>query len=349
MPNTATYTVQVNRSGSGTGPTAVATSGSPSIYGNSVTFTATVSPNAGSNGTVAFKDGVTTIAACSAVSLSSSQAVCASSALSATGSPHTITAVYSGGGTFAGSTSSSLSQTVSKAALSITANADSKTYGQTKTYGSGSTAFTPIGLQNSETIASVTISASGGTANNAAVGSYTLTPSAPTGGTFTAGNYSITYNTGTLTVNPAATATVLVSSANPSANGQSVTFTATVTSSGGTIPNGETVTFKDGATTLGTGTTANGTGVATYATSALSIGGSPHSITAVYAGDTNFVTSTSSPALSQVINKADTTTTLATSGASTYGTSVTFTATVTAGATGNVSFYQSGTCALPAP
>jgi hypothetical protein len=42
----------------------------------------------------------------------------------------------------------------------------------------------------------------------------------------------------------------LTSSQNPSNFGQAVTFTATVT---GTSPTG-TVTFKDGATVLGTGT-----------------------------------------------------------------------------------------------
>jgi len=53
-------------------------------------------------------------------------------------------------------------------------------------------------------------------------------------------------------VNQAATATTVTSSLNPSTFGQSVTFTATVSSAGGT-PTG-TVTFYDGATTLGTGT-----------------------------------------------------------------------------------------------
>jgi hypothetical protein len=45
-----------------------------------------------------------------------------------------------------------------------------------------------------------------------------------------------------------ATTTALISSQNPSALGQSVTFTATVT---GASPTG-TVTFKDGGTTLAT-------------------------------------------------------------------------------------------------
>src|SRR5438552_8511956 len=95
------------------------------------------------------------------------------------------------------------SLTVNPRTLSITANSGSKTYGQTRTYGAGSTAFSSIGLQNSESIGSVTITASGGAAANAAVGSYDLTPSAATAGTFNPNNYTISYHNGTLTVDPA--------------------------------------------------------------------------------------------------------------------------------------------------
>jgi hypothetical protein len=94
--------------------------------------------------------------------------------------------------------------TVNAKALTVTANNDSKAYGQARSYGAGSTAFTSSGLQNGETIGSVTITASGGSAANAPVGSYSLTPSAASGGTFTASNYSITYVSGRLSVNPAA-------------------------------------------------------------------------------------------------------------------------------------------------
>src|SRR5205807_439967 len=100
--------------------------------------------------------------------------------------------------------------TVSAAALTVTASAQSKTYGQTVTFGSGSTLFTSSGLQNGQTIGTVTlaVSGSGGAATASVSGSpYTITPSAATGGTFTAGNYTITYATGQLTVN-AATLTV---------------------------------------------------------------------------------------------------------------------------------------------
>ena len=152
----------------------------------------------------------------------------------------------------------------------------------------------------------------------------------------------------TQTVNQASTTTALTSSANPSVVGQSVTFTATVaTVSPGAGTATGTVSFFDGATLLGTGTLSSGS--ATLSTSSLSVGSS-FSITAVYnAEDTNFLTSTSS-AVSQVVNQASTTTTLTSStNPSVFGQSVTFTATVTAvspgagTATGTVSFFDGTT------
>ena len=75
-----------------------------------------------------------------------------------------------------------------------------------------------------------------------------------------------------------------------------MTFTATVVNSspGGGTPTG-TVTFMDGTTTLGTGTlsTTDGVTTATFTTTALAVGS--HSITAVYGGDTDDLTSTSQP------------------------------------------------------
>ena len=91
-----------------------------------------------------------------------------------------------------------------------------------------------------------------------------------------------------------ASSTSLSSSANPGIFGSSVTFTATVTGPGGT-PTGS-VTFYDGASSLGSNALASGT--ATLSTSALTVGS--HSISAVYGGDANYGTSTSST-LSEVI------------------------------------------------
>ena len=107
---------------------------------------------------------------------------------------------------------------------------------------------------------------------------------------------SITGTSSTINVGQKATSnTTLASSQNPSSFGQSVTFTATVT--GGGVPTGA-VTFKDGATVLGTGSL-NAGAQATFAIASLSIG--THSITAAYSGDVINLASTSA-ALAQAVN-----------------------------------------------
>ena len=97
-----------------------------------------------------------------------------------------------------------------------------------------------------------------------------------------------------------ATTTTVTSSQNPANQGVSVTFTATVTTSGSNTPTG-TVTFYNGPSQIGTGTL-SGSGqqsTATLATSSLPVG--TNSITAGYGGDSNNAASTST-ALNQVIN-----------------------------------------------
>jgi hypothetical protein len=104
----------------------------------------------------------------------------------------------------------------------------------------------------------------------------------------------------TQTVKQAATTSAVSSSANPSVSGQAVTFTATIApvSPGSGTPTG-TVTFDDGSTVLGTITLTKGT--ASFTTSTLAVG--THSIKIVYAGDTNFKTSTS-VVLKQIVNSS---------------------------------------------
>jgi hypothetical protein len=136
-----------------------------------------------------------------------------------------------------------------------------------------------------------------------------------------------------------ATTTTLASATNPSTYGQQVVFTATVTpGSGSGIPTG-TVTFKDGATLLGSAALSGGT--ASLATAALSTGS--HTITASYGGDANYLSSVSA-AVSQTVNKANTTTVVSSSAnPATVGQSVTFTAQVSpTAATGTVTFYDGG-------
>ena len=91
--------------------------------------------------------------------------------------------------------------TVDARALTITASNQSKAYGQVLTFPvSGSSLFSASGLQNGETVGSVTLDSAGGVVT-APVASYAITPSAATGGTILATNYAVTYSTnGTLTV-----------------------------------------------------------------------------------------------------------------------------------------------------
>jgi hypothetical protein len=98
--------------------TAVASSANPSVFGQSVTFTATVTPQGlgTPTGTVTFNDG--TAAICNAVALSSGQATCTPASLAV--GTHSITAVYSGDSNFKTSTSSSLTQTVNTPAPALT-------------------------------------------------------------------------------------------------------------------------------------------------------------------------------------------------------------------------------------
>jgi Bacterial Ig-like domain (group 3) len=141
-----------------------------------------------------------------------------------------------------------------------------------------------------------------------------------------------------------ATTTTLSSSPNPSAYGQTVVFTARVTSSIGTPPDGETVTFKQGMTILGTGTLSGGT--ATFPISTLGVG--TKWVTAVYAGDSTFASS--SKTMSQVVNQATTTTTLVSSlNPSQTGQSATFTASVApqfSGTPGGYVTFYDGTTVL---
>jgi hypothetical protein len=125
--------------------------------------------------------------------------------------------------------------------------------------------------------------------------------------------YAASSGTAQLTVNKGDTSSSVASNRNPSVFGQSVTFTATVSAvaPGSGTPTG-TVDFKDGATTLASGVSLSG-GSATFSTSSLSV--ATHSITAVYNGDSNFSAtgtgSSTATALSQVVDKADTSTTIA--------------------------------------
>ena len=119
-------------------------------------------------------------------------------------------------------------------------------------------------------------------------------------GTVPAGATASLQNTGSgvalVVLNTTTTTLTLAAGANPSTYGDMLTFQAVISPAPAT---NEVITFADGMTTLGTGTTTNG--VASFSTSALVAGG--HSLTAAYAGDVTNTASTSS-VLAQTVNTA---------------------------------------------
>lgn len=173
-------------------------------------------------------------------------------------------------------------------------------------------------------------------------GAYQITNKAYT--YFSGSNAFITKLDLNTTTQTATTTTLTpVPTPNPSIYGDSVTLSATVSGDSGSIPNEEQVTFLSGTTTLGTGTLSGG--VASLTTTVLPTG--TDSMTAVYGGDDNFASSTST-AISQVVNKASSTTALNSSlNPSTFGQSVNITATVSGQfggtATGLVTFNNGST------
>jgi hypothetical protein len=342
--STSTVLAQMVNTASTT--TAVSSSGNPSTYGSPVTFTGTVTSTAGTPtaGTVAFMDGTTTLGTGNV----NASGVATFNASSLTAGAHSITAVYGGGGNFAGSTSSVLTQTVNQAttATMLVSNANPSMSGQlvtltaTVTSGAGTPTGTVTFKDGSTTLGAGTLGSTSQATfatSTLSVGSHSIT--AVYGGD---NNFAGGISPALAQAVQATTTTALSSSVNPSTFGQPVTFTATVTSSSGT-PSG-TVTFKDGSTALGAGTL-NSSGQATFTTSALSVG--PHSIAAAYSGGGNFAGSTS-PVLTQNVNQgAATTTTLSSSSnPSVSGKSVVFTATVVSSAgtpSGSVTFKDGST------
>jgi Bacterial Ig-like domain (group 3) len=113
---------------------------------------------------------------------------------------------------------------------------------------------------------------------------------------------------------------------NPSTFGAQVTFNASVTSAAVTKPAGN-ISLFDGNTNIAT-TTLDSNGSASFSTSSLSVG--THSITVHYAGDATHSPSTSGPALTEIVNRAASSTAVSGGGtASFFGNPVTFNATVT--------------------
>jgi predicted thioesterase len=302
-----------------------------SVYGQKVTLTATVTAAHGDSvaGTVTFSDGSAKLG--TATLNASNQATFSTSALVA--GSHSLMAVYAGDTSDVGSTSAAVTQVVSAAttATALTSSLNPSVYGQTveltakiKPQDGGTVAGTVTFKDGSATLGKISVGANNTatlSTNLLAVKSHSLT--AVYGGN--SNTLASTSAAVSQQVTIASTTAVLSSNGNPSGWGSAVTITATITSADGGAVTG-TVTFKDGTTTVGTGTVNSATGTATYSNAALSLG--THTFTAAYSGDANNLSSAAA-AFNQDVVKATTNTTVKSSlDPSSWGQSVTLTATV---------------------
>ena len=328
----------------GTTPTttSVASSLNPSVFTQAVTFSATVTSASGTpTGSVAFFDGSTALGTASLVSGSGSIAI---STLE--GGSHSVTAVYQGSPEFNSGVSPVLEQLVNPEAstTSLASSLNPALLNESVTYTAsvagqygGAVTGTVVFQDGSSTIATVNL------AGNQAV--YTTSYRLPGAHTITAAYSGDPNNIGSASpplleqiIRGLSSKTVVSTSGSPSLLGQPVTFTATVTSLKGTIPDGELVTFYD--RTAEMGSVPLSSGVAAYITSSLLAG--KHTIKATYSGDLIFNASTGS--VKQTVEKHTTTTTLTSSlNPSQFGQAVTFTAQVTSSGptpTGKVKFLD---------
>lgn len=347
---------------------------SPSTYGQSVTFTATVLPAVGlgqPTGTVRFYDGtpipVNQIGSAANVNPANGQASISTTTLVA--GSHTITAVYSGDSNYTlgntagngtpnnGLGTASFNVNLATVAIGVSANQPSTVFGQSVTFTATVTGVAPGGgFPTSGTVGFWDGPAGTGTflgnGNiNPATGQAQATTTTLSGGahTITAryngnANYnaSTAANDGTLsyTVNPAGVQIVVNPSVASPVVGQLVNFTAVLTAvpPGAGTPNAGFVQFWDGPANTGTmlgGQILVNAGSATVNGVFLSTAGS-HLITAQYLGSSNFAANTGS-LTNYNVGKANTNVTNVTAnppGGIVYGQSVTITATIASVAPG---------------
>jgi hypothetical protein len=288
--------------------TKLASSPNPSVFGQSVTFTASVSSTSGTpTGSVALYEGSSMLGTGTLVN-----GIATIPVLTVPVGSNSITALYQGSVTYAPSLSAALNQVVTPATTSTSVASSlnpvplkeyvtytAKVTGQYGGLATGAATFQDSG------VAFATVALTGNQAaysiNYKTVGAHAIT---------------VTYsgdanNTGSTSpvlteqvIKGVRTKIVVTTSGSPSLAGQPVTFTATVTSTHGAIPDGELVTFYDGTTAIGAGATASG--VVAFTTSLPTA--KNDIIKATYPGDATFEPSTGS--VKQVVDKNSTTTAL---------------------------------------
>jgi hypothetical protein len=203
----------------------------------------------------------------------------------------TITASQAGNSNFNAAADVPQSFTVAKASQTITFGAlANKSFGDAD-FTVSATASSTLAVSFA---ASGQCTVTGSTVHLTGAGSCTITASQAGNSNFNAAaDVPQTFQ-----IAKAATTTAVTSSVNPSAAGQNVTFTATVTSGAGT-PTGM-VQFKVDGSNSGAPVALNASGVATFSTSSFGVGTT--SVAAEYLGDANFTGSTGSLVGGQIVN-----------------------------------------------
>ncbi|HVI11234.1 MAG TPA: Ig-like domain-containing protein [Candidatus Binatia bacterium] len=278
----------------------------PSVYGQSVTWTATVTTS-GPNpptGSINFKWTLNgqTFSIGAATLNANGVATLARSNLDADLYP--ITAVYPGDANNAGSDSPVLNQTIQPATstAALTSTPNPSTVGQAVIFTAtiSSPTVRPTGpvtfAAGKSTLGTGQLSKGKATltTSSLAAGSTMVTATFNGDSNIAASSASVVQAVTSSSGN--STTTTITSSANPASFGEKVAFTAQVSSGAGTPPNGEIVTFSSGSTVLGPGVLSGG--LATLMTSLLP--GGINSITASYPGDATYLASTSAPLSQQI-------------------------------------------------
>jgi photosystem II stability/assembly factor-like uncharacterized protein len=299
-------------SGGTQNPTSTVVLSSPraTVFGQSETFTATVSATgqgAAPAGSVTFRDGSALLGTVALVSNAGASVASFSTASLGVGT-HTITAVYGGSTSDRTSTSPALSFIVSpdKTSTTVTAPAGPVSFGQKETLVATIAALapgkgTPTGsvtfrdgarvLGTSKVVTARGVSSASLPIASLGVDTHGIT-AVYSGDGNDAASASMAV---TVVVNRDRTKTTVQASSNPVSRGVPVSLVATIAvfAPGAGVPTG-TVTFFDGSTKLGTGALRTVKGVTTASLKTATLKPGLHSITVAYNGDKNDQSSKSS-------------------------------------------------------
>ena len=296
---------------------ALSSTANPSVTGQTVTFAASITGTAGAaGGTVDFLDGVTPIAGCSGVAVSGGSAACTTSSLVA--GNHTIIATYSGDTNYNSDSAPAFGQTVN---VPVKADPTMSIFGS-DSGAPGGQVFFNANLSGSGSFPTGTVTFFDGASQIAGCEAVPVAGGTPTQSSASCATSALSIGmhtinaqySGDFAYNPASASHAIdienpppatmsfTSSANPSTQGDSVTFTWVLSVLSGPAPTG-TADFLDGGTAIpGCSAVPISASTAACTTSALTAGA--HTISANYSGDANYGTTHTASTITQMVQAA---------------------------------------------